>query len=97
MQNHAEISMEISQKIKPLQFFNEYLRHGAFPFISEGEDMYLHKLRNALNLILDVDLHAVANLDYGLLTKIKKLLFAISTSVPFMPNVTKLSNCYEID
>jgi len=88
---HSDIAPVICSKIKPLKYFNDFLKRGAYPFVIEGEETYEQKLRNVINLIIDVDLHAVANLDYGLLTKIKKLLYAIATSVPFVPNVSKLS------
>lgn len=89
--NHEEIARELLQKIKPIPLFNEYLKFGAYPYFKEGLGSYHDKLRNTINLIIDLDLNAVENLDYRLLVKTKKLLYMISVSVPFTPNISKLS------
>ncbi|MFK7899551.1 MAG: ATP-binding protein [Cyclobacteriaceae bacterium] len=89
--NHVALATSISQQIKPLKVFNEYLKYGAYPYFTESIDTYEQKLISTLNLILDVDLKAVENPKYAMIVKLKKLLYVISTSVPFTPNITKLS------
>jgi predicted AAA+ superfamily ATPase len=88
---HHQIASEITDKIKPIPLFIEYLKFGAFPYFKENEENYHEKLKQTIDLILDVDLNTIENLDYQLIYKFKKLLFLISRSVPFTPNVTKLS------
>lgn len=88
---HHQIASEITDKIKPIPLFIEYLKFGAFPYFKENEENYHDKLKQTIDLILDVDLNTIENLDYQLIYKFKKLLFLISRSVPFTPNVTKLS------
>ena len=44
-----------------------------------------------INSMIEVDLMAVENLRYETIVKFKKLLKAIATSVPFTPNISKLS------
>ncbi len=42
-------------------------------------------------MIIEIDSNAVDNISYDLIVKLKKLLYAIATSAPFKPNITKLS------
>jgi predicted AAA+ superfamily ATPase len=91
LKNHTEIATELLQNFKPIPTFNDYLKNGVYPYFLEDIESYHQKIRNTINLIIDVDIHAVENIDYQLLTKLKKLLFMISTNVPFTVNVSKLS------
>lgn len=89
--NHTTFTSEITKKIKPIPLFNEFLKFGAYPFFKENEGNYHEKLKQTIDLILDIDLNTIENLDYHIIYKFKKLLFMISKSVPFTPNITKLS------
>lgn len=89
--NHTEIAYEITSRIKPVFVYNQYVKHGAYPFFAEGEAEYERKLTNVLNLTLENDLPAVYNVDFYLVFRIKKLMYAIATSAPFKPNISKLS------
>ncbi len=91
LKNHSAISREITNSIKPVFEFNQYIRSGAYPFFIEGQKEYHQKLINTLNLILENDLPSVYNVDFNMVYKIKKLLYAVATSVPFKPNISKLS------
>jgi hypothetical protein len=89
--NHTEISGEILQQFQPLPLFEKYLKVGAYPYYKENEPSYYHKVMKTINLMIEVDIMAVENLRYETIVKFKKLLKAIATSVPFTPNITKLS------
>ena len=89
--NHTEIASDLLQTFKPIPAFNDYIKNGVYPYFLEDLESYHQKIRNTINLIIDVDIHAVENIDYQLLTKLKKLLFMISTNVPYTVNVSKLS------
>ena len=91
LENHKKISFEISKKIKPVYQFNKYLKHGMFPYYWENEKKFEQNLLATIHLSLEIDLPAIEKLDYIYITKLKKLLFAISTSAPFTPNISKLS------
>jgi len=91
LHNHVNISDMIAKEVKPLFEFGKYIKYGAYPFFMEGIEEYGNKLINTINLILENDLPAVHKIDFKLISKLKKLLFAISTSVPFKPNISKLS------
>jgi len=91
LENHKKISFEITKKIKPIYEFNKYLKHGMFPYYWENEKKFEQILLSTIHLSLEIDLPAIEKLDYIYITKLKKLLFAISTSTPFTPNISKLS------
>ena len=91
LDNHHEISLEILQKIKPLRVFHEYLINGAYPYFLEGISFYHERLRAGITKILETDLPAHENISYHSIIQIKKLLFILSESVPFTPNISELS------
>ena len=91
LENHTEIANTILQQIKPIPLFMKYLEFGAYPYYKENIKLYHQKLLNTINLIIEIDINAVDNISYDLIVKLKKLLFAIATSAPFTPNITKLS------
>jgi uncharacterized protein len=64
---------------------------GCYPYYKENEKLFDQKLLKTIHLIIEVDINAVDHISYDLIVKLKKLLYAIATSVPFTPNITKLS------
>ncbi len=91
LSNHIEYSGTILSRIKPISAFKRYNAYGAYPYFKLGKDEYEQKLINTINLIIEVDVLAVSNIDFQQVAKIKKLLFAIATSVPFTPNISKIA------
>jgi hypothetical protein len=89
--NHVKIAEEILKKIKPVFEYNHYINYGAYPFFTEGVNEYKRKLLNTINLILENDLPAVHTIDFGHISKLKRLLYSVATSAPFKPNISKLS------
>jgi predicted AAA+ superfamily ATPase len=88
---HVAIASEINQKIKPLQHFKDYLHHGYYPFFQEVPELYFHRIEEVLNLILEIELPLLRKVEVAYVAKLKQLLQIISESVPFVPNVSKLS------
>lgn len=91
IENHTEIASTLLQQIKPIPLFLKYLEFGAYPYYKKNSKLYHQKLINTINLIIEIDINAVDHISYELIVKLKKLLFAIATSAPFTPNITKLS------
>lgn len=89
--NHIELSHSIVEQIKPLQHFDEYLKLGYYPFFREGKNRFHQKLEEVINLILEIELPQLRQVDTAYIIKLKQLLYIISESVPFTPNVSKLS------
>lgn len=90
--NHSSIAAEIHNILpSPLKSLSEYFSYGAYPFFMEGEDDYFLKINQLINVIIDYDLPEAKAIEVATLAKLKKLLYIISTSVPFKPNITKLA------
>ena len=81
----------IIEKIRPLRYFEEYIRNGYYPYFTESETNYPVRMVNILNNVLENDLPAIFNIDYFSVTKIKKMLAVLSRIVPFKPNIEKLA------
>ena len=91
IKDHVNIAETLLNDIKPILEFNNYLKHGCYPFFKEGKGVYRDKVLHAINLIIEVDLIGIKGFDYSLVPKLKKFQYLISTSLPFTPNITKLS------
>ena len=96
LQNHIEIAGSLNDKMKPLPLFNAYLKQGYYPYYKPDKRFYLSKLANTVNLILEMDLPTVAPIEMCSIRKIKKLLWIISKSVPFTPNITDLAENLDV-
>jgi predicted AAA+ superfamily ATPase len=92
LENHIEIAMDISSKIKPLELFGQYLNFGYYPFYFENKNSFHQKLSETILTILEVDITQFANIQTSNITYLKKLLAIISNSVPFKPNMKALSS-----
>ena len=91
LDQHVSIASEINKKIKPLQYFAAYLHHGYYPFFQEVPELYFYRIEEVLNLILEIELPLLRKVEVAYIAKLRQLLQIISQSVPFVPNVSKLS------
>lgn len=91
LQNHEQIADLISSKIKPLPELKHYLQSGFYPFFTEFPETYHLRLEQVLNLVLEIDIPAMKSINTEGIIKLKQLLYIISRSVPFKPNIKKLS------
>ena len=94
--NHYEIASTISEKIKPLKLFKEYLEFGCYPFILEDKGSYHQRIIQVINLILESDLPHINKIEMQQIRKLKKLLYLLAVSVPFIPNITDLAEATNI-
>ncbi|MEX0982781.1 MAG: hypothetical protein WD577_05440 [Bacteroidales bacterium] len=90
-QQHHAISADYHDRASIDTTFNEYLQYGYYPFFKEGIDLYGQKLMETTNLVLDVVIAPFEDLSYATVRNMKKLLYIISQSAPFTPNITKIS------
>ena len=93
--NHIDLAYDILEKInKPsiLPDFKEFLANGYYPFYFENRDIlsYLLKLKETINVVLEVDIPAIANIKYTTIRKFKKLIEFIYISSPYAPNMQTL-------
>ena len=91
LERHEEWVPTILQKLKPLQYFDDYLRHGYYPFFKEHLPTYHHRLQRVMRLVVETDLQFIEGISTENVRKLHRLIFILASSVPFKPNVTKLS------
>lgn len=89
--NHRDLSLAISQQIKPLQHFPTYLQTGYYPFFMEQERDYALTVEQIVQLVIETDLRFMKGYDPTYSRKLLQLLRVIAASPPFKPNITKLS------
>ena len=94
--NHTQIALDIDAKFKPLSFFESYLQKGYYPFYQENSVFYYKQLQEIINLILEIELPLLRKTEVRMIFKIKQLLYIISQSVPFKPNVAALANKIQV-
>lgn len=96
LKNHHTLTVDICSDLKILRLFKAYLQTGYYPFFLEGEVYYKLRVREIINHILEVDLPYISGIEIRQTAKIKKLLYLLSVTLPFIPNIVKLSEATEI-
>lgn len=90
LDHHQEISKKITQEIKIIPLFKAYLKTGYFPFYNEDPTSYFGRLNSILNVVIETDIPAVSEITFETSSKLKKLLAAVASSAPYVPNLLKL-------
>jgi len=96
VEKHTTYAENISQQIKPLLHFKNYLKIGYYPFYSDNEIIYFSQLQNIINLIIDTDLSYLTSISSNAKEQLKRLLGAISTTVPYVPNMKNLASMIDV-
>ncbi len=91
IRNHSVISADYLDHFDIKTSFKNYLNYGYYPFYREGKRVYHQKLQETTNLVIDSDVTPFEELNYTTVRVMKKLLYVISQSVPFIPNISKLA------
>lgn len=91
LDSHTDLSSRVASELKVLQHFINYLQHGYYPYYNELPDLYYQRLNEVVNMTLEVELPMLCGVDIAYIPKVKQLLQIISDSVPFVPNISKLS------
>jgi predicted AAA+ superfamily ATPase len=90
LENHQEISAGITKKIKIIPYFKNYLKTGYFPFHKEDPSSYYSRLNSVLNVVIETDIPSVSDISFETSMKLKKLLAAIASTAPYVPNLVNL-------
>ncbi|MBO7599338.1 MAG: ATP-binding protein [Bacteroidales bacterium] len=96
LDNHKNMALRITENIKVLKCFNDYLLRGYYPFYKETVNSYYMRLADVAKTIIDIDIPAVEDVAYITLEKLKRLLMVISGSLPFVPNISKLAEQLQV-
>lgn len=92
----TDISANIVDEITPLKYFPAYLQNGYYPFYQDLPHLYYIRLNEVINMMLEIELPSLRKMELAYVPKIKQLLSIIAASVPFSPNVSKLSSKIKI-
>lgn len=91
LEEHEELAKEILEQLRPLRYFNDYLKSGYYPFYREEPDLYFMRINEVVSMMLEIELPLLRGMELAYVRKIKQLLLIIADSVPFVPNVSKIS------
>ena len=90
LENHEQIAKTILRNVKPLDFFQDYLHHGFYPFFLEKRN-FSENLLKTMNMMIEVDILLIEQIELKYLSKIKKLLYLLAVDGPVAPNVSQLA------
>ena len=102
--NHQEMAVDIINALKQkdlavIKLFREYLKVGYYPYYKDmpNDTAFYQTLRQSIEATIDSDLLSIyPNLNGNTARKLKILIHAISTNVPYQPNYSSLKSLVDI-
>lgn len=91
LQRHIQLASKMTGQVKVLGHFENYLRHGYYPFYIEEGNGFDERLQRVINTVLNEDIPAVANVEYETIYKLRQLLAIFSEQSPYTLNVSALA------
>ncbi len=91
IRNHEDIAQEILAKVRPLDYFQDYLHHGFYPFFLENRN-FSENLIKTMNMMMEVDILLIKQIELKYLAKIKKLFYLMAVEGTSAPNVSQLAD-----
>lgn len=88
--DHLHISKEIMKKVNPMDYFQDYLEFGFYPFFLEKRN-YSENLLKTMNMMMEVDILLIKQIELKYLSKIRKLLYLIMKNAPGPANISQLA------
>lgn len=90
LKNHVQIAQEVLQQVNPLDYFQDYVHHGFYPFFLQQRN-FSENLLKTMNMMMEVDILLIKQIDLKYLAKIKKLFYLMAVSGTSAPNVSQLA------
>ncbi|MDE6818253.1 MAG: AAA family ATPase, partial [Muribaculaceae bacterium] len=82
---------------KVLNLFSRYLSKSYYPFYQgNSPDEYYGRIQRLVDVSINQDIPSVQNIEYETLHKLSRLLYILSTDVPFKLNVQSLSQKIQV-
>lgn len=88
--NHEQIARTVLRNVNPLEYFQDYLHHGFYPFFLEKRN-FSENLLKTMNMMIEVDILLIKQIELKYLSKIKKLLYLMAMDGLVAPNVSQLA------
>ena len=92
LSDYDKLSSGLADRLPINKLFRAYLKYGYYPIYLESKKEFDAKLNSILTEMIEVDISSIFNVDYTTVRQVKKLLSIISASVPYEPNISKLSS-----
>jgi uncharacterized protein len=96
IENSMNIRTMFPAGFRPMEYFEDYLRHGYYPFFSEDQSGYHIRLKQLVRQIVESDMAEIKGFDIRNAKKMLQLIYIIAQQVPFKPNIVKLSQKSQI-
>lgn len=98
LNNHRQIAEDIlSNGMKILPLFADYLRHGYYPFYRSVYSGFEIRLQQVVNHVLENDYPIIEGVEQSTIRKTKKMFMILAEQVPQTPNMSNLYNELETD
>lgn len=98
LNNHRQIAEDIlSNGMKILPLFADYLRHGYYPFYKSVYSGFEIRLQQVVNHVLENDYPIIEGVEQSTIRKTKKMFMILAEQVPQTPNMSNLYNELETD
>jgi uncharacterized protein len=96
IESNYDIRALFPADFRPLEYFEDYLMHGYYPFFSEDKTGYSTRLRQLVRQIVETDMAEIKGFDIRNAKKMLQLVYILAQQVPFKPNIVKLSQKSQI-
>lgn len=89
--HHSPIARDLAAKGNLLNAFRNYLKYGHYPFFMQGLGGYHQRLQNIIDKVVSEDLTSQFAISAAKVNTLKKILWIVSSTVPFHLNIEALS------
>ena len=97
LSNHVQLAMQITRQVHVLQYFEDYLQHGYYPFYHEMGDGYGMALRQMVVNTIEQDIPQAESVGTNTINRMKRLIALIARVTPFTVNVSRIADTLECD
>ena len=97
LSNHVQLAMQITRQVHVLQYFEDYLQHGYYPFYHEMADGYGMALRQMVVNTIEQDIPQAESVGTNTINRMKRLIALIARVTPFTVNVSRIADTLECD
>jgi predicted AAA+ superfamily ATPase len=91
LKDAAGYKIQLPGSFRPLEFFNEYLQTGYYPFMMEDSETVHRKINQLIRTVVEYDMAELKDFDIRNAKKVLQLMYVIAQQVPFKPNIVALA------
>lgn len=91
LRDASVIKKQLPDSFRPLEYFNEYLQTGYYPFMIQDKETVHQKLNQLIRTIVEYDMAELKDFDIRNAKKVLQLIYVIAQQVPFKPNLVTLA------